>query len=109
VDEPTLIPEIVSIMSDFRVRKPGVDMYTLMRSQKILMSDVGIGGRGQCMDFIYFGECGKVGCTYSHVAGAVSTGKRRDIIKKWRKQSPGTSRRKSARVADGKGKARRKE
>jgi hypothetical protein len=91
-------------MSDFRLRKPGVDLYTLMRSQKLLMSDVGIGSRGQCMDFMYFGKCGKAGCTYSHVAGAVSAGKRRNIIKKRRKQSPGTSRRKPARVADGKGK-----
>ena len=83
---PTPIPEIVSIMSDFRVRKPGVDMYTLMRSQKLL---VGIGGRGQCMHFMYFGECGKAGCTYSHVAGAVSAGKRRNIIKKMTKAVAG--------------------
>ncbi|KAI2497677.1 hypothetical protein MHU86_16806 [Fragilaria crotonensis] len=52
---PTPIPEIVTIMAAFRGRMPGVDMYTLMRSQKLLMSDVGIGGRGQCMDFMYFG------------------------------------------------------
>jgi hypothetical protein len=86
---PTPIPEIVSIMADFRARKPGVDMYTLMRSQKLLMSDVGIGGRGQCMDFMYFGECGRTGCTYSHIAGAVSSGKRRDVIKKMTKAVAG--------------------
>jgi hypothetical protein len=64
-------------------------MYTIMRSQKLLMSDVGIGGRGQCMDFMYFGECGKTGCSYSHVAGAVSAGKRRDVIKKMTKAVAG--------------------
>ena len=82
---PTPIPEIVSIMTALRARKPGVDMYTIMRSQKLLMSDVGIGGRRQCMDFMYFGECGRTGCTYSHVAGAVSSGKRRDVVKKMTK------------------------
>jgi hypothetical protein len=68
-------------MSDFRLRKPGVDLYTLMRSQKLLMSDLGIGSRGHCMDFMYFVKCGKAGCTYSHVAGAVSAGKRCNIKK----------------------------
>ena len=64
-------------------------MYTIMRSQKLLMSDVGIRGRGQCMDFMYFGECGKTGCSYSHVAGAVSAGKRRDVINKMTKAVAG--------------------
>lgn len=86
---PTPIPEIVSVMTAFRARKPGVDMYTIMRAQKLLMSDVGIGGRGQCMDFMYFGECSKMGCTYSHIAGAVSSGKRRDVIKKMTKAVAG--------------------
>jgi hypothetical protein len=86
---PTPIPEIVSIMTALRARKPGVDMYTIMRSKTLLMSDVGIGGRGQCMDFMYFGECGKTGCSYSHVAGAVSAGKRRDVIKKMTKAVAG--------------------
>lgn len=40
------------------------------------MSDVGIGGyRQQCMDVMYFGECGKTACMYSHIAGALSSGK----------------------------------
>ncbi len=56
---PTPIPEIVYIMSDFRVRKPGVDMYTLMRSQKLLMLFMGIWGRRQCMDFTYSGDVGR--------------------------------------------------
>ncbi|KAI2508910.1 hypothetical protein MHU86_5520 [Fragilaria crotonensis] len=47
---PTPIPDIVSIMTPLRAQEPGVDMYTIMRSQNLLISDVGIGGRGQRMD-----------------------------------------------------------
>jgi hypothetical protein len=86
---PAPIPEIVTIMSAFREKRPGVDMVTLMRSQKLLMADIGIGGRGQCMDFMYFGECGRSGCTYAHGPARVSPGKRRDIVKKMTKAVAG--------------------
>ena len=86
---PAPIPEIVTIMSAFREKRPGVDMVTLMRSQKLLMADIGIGGRGQCMDFMYFGECGRSGCTYAHEPARVSPGKRRDIVKKMTKAVAG--------------------
>ena len=86
---PAPIPEIVTIMSAFREKMPGVDMVTLMRSQKLLMADIGIGGRGQCMDFMYFGECVRSGCTYSHEPARVSPGKRRDIVKKMTKAVAG--------------------
>jgi hypothetical protein len=76
-------------MSAFREKRPGVDMVMLMRSQKLLMADIGIGGRGQCMDFMYFGECGRSGCTYAHGPARVSPGKRRDIVKKMTKAVAG--------------------
>ena len=82
---PAPVPEIVSIMKTFREAKPGVDMITLMRAQKLLMSDIGIGGRGQCLDFMYFGECERPGCSYSHEPARVSPGKRRDIVRKMTK------------------------
>ncbi|KAI2498138.1 hypothetical protein MHU86_16336 [Fragilaria crotonensis] len=37
----------------------------------------------------YFGECGNTGCTYSHIAGAVSAGTRRNVIKKMTKAVAG--------------------
>jgi hypothetical protein len=86
---PNPIPEIVSIMQEFRTKQPGVDMYTLMRSEKLLMADVGIGGRGACMDFIYFGECPKASCTFTHDPANVSPGKRRDCVKKMTKAVAG--------------------
>ena len=86
---PNPIPEIVSIMQDFRTQRPGVDMYTLMRSEKLLMADVGIGGRGACMDFIYFGECPKAPCPYTHDPANVSPGKRRNCVKKMTKAVAG--------------------
>jgi hypothetical protein len=86
---PAPIPEILNIMKAFRVTKPGVDMMTLMRSQKLLMSDIGIGGRGQCMDFMYFGECDRAGCSYIHEPARVSPGKRKDILRKMTKALAG--------------------
>jgi hypothetical protein len=82
---PAPVPEIVSIMTTFRAAKPGVDMITLMRAQKLLMADIGIGGRGQCLDFMYFGECDRPGCSYSHEPARVSPGKRKDIVRKMSK------------------------
>ena len=82
---PAPVPEIVSIMTTFRAAKPGVDMIALMRAQKLLMADIGIGGRGQCLDFMYFGECERPGCSYSHEPARVSPGKRKDIVRKMSK------------------------
>lgn len=82
---PAPVPEIVNIMKTFREAKPGVDMVTLMRVQKLTMSDIGIGGRGQCLDFMYFGECERPGCSYSHEPKGVSPGKRKDIVRKMTK------------------------
>jgi hypothetical protein len=56
-----------------------------MRAQKLLMADIGIGGRGQCLDFMYFGECERPGCSYSHEPARVSPGKRKDIVRKMSK------------------------
>ncbi len=86
---PSPVPEIVNIMKAFRVTKPGVDMLTLMRSQKLLMTDIGIGGRGQCMDYMYFGECGRPSCSYLHDVARVSPGKKKDIFKKMTKAVAG--------------------
>jgi hypothetical protein len=86
---PKPVTEIVNIMQVFREAKPNVDMQTLMRSQKLLMSDIGIGGRGQCLDFNYFGQCVKESCSYHHDAAHVSPGKRKDIVKKMNKAIAG--------------------
>ena len=104
---PSPVPEIVNIMKAFRATKPGVDMMTLMRSQKLLMSDIGIGGRGQCMDYMYFGECGRPGCSYLHDVARVSPGKKKDIVKKMTKALAGYIA--DDTVTDGKGKARMRE
>ena len=69
-------------MKVFRDSHPDVDMSALMRSQKLTMADIGIGGRGQCMDFMYFGECVKEGCMYNHEPANVSPGKKKDFIRK---------------------------
>ena len=79
---PQPVPEIVAIMQGLRTHTPGVTMNEFMRSEKLLMADVGIGGRGACLDFMYFGECARPGCTYNHDPQSVSAGKRRDIVKK---------------------------
>ena len=82
---PAPVPEIVNIMKTFREAKPGVDMITLMRAQKLTMAEIGIGGRGQCLDFMYFGACERPGCSYVHEAARVSPGKRNDIVRKMTK------------------------
>lgn len=82
---PAPVPEIVNIMTKFREEKPGIDMMTLMRAQKLVMADVGLGGRGQCLDFMYFGECDRAGCSYNHAPAKVSPGKRNDIVRKMTK------------------------
>ena len=82
---PAPVPEIVSIMTKFREEKPGIDMMTLMRAQKLVMADVGVGGRGQCLDFVYFGACDRPGCSYAHEPARVSPGKRRDLVRKMTK------------------------
>ena len=82
---PAPVPEIVNLMKSFREVKPGIDMITLMRAQKLTMADVGLGGRGQCLDFMYFGECDRSGCSYNHEPARVSPGKRKDIVRKMTK------------------------
>jgi hypothetical protein len=63
---PTPIPEVVAIMQGLRAKRPGVDMNALMRSEKLGIAEVGIGGRGARLDFMYFGKCARSGCTYNH-------------------------------------------
>ena len=82
---PKPVTKIINIMQVFREAKPNVNMQALMRSQKLLMSDIDIGGRGQCLDFNYFGQCVKESCSYHHDAAHVSPGKRKDIVKKTNK------------------------
>jgi len=41
---PTPIPEVVAIMQGLRAKRPGVDMNALMRSEKLGIAKVGIGG-----------------------------------------------------------------
>ena len=87
---PTPIPEVVAIMQGLRAKRPGVDMNALMRSEKLTIADIGIGGRGACLDFMYFGECARSGCSYEHgPARNVSAGKRRDCVKRMTKAASG--------------------
>jgi hypothetical protein len=87
---PTPIPEVVAIMQGLRAKRPGVDMNALMRSEKLSMGEIGIGGRGACLDFMYFGECARPGCSYDHgPARNVSSGKRRDCVKRMTKAAAG--------------------
>jgi hypothetical protein len=48
---PEPIPEFVSLMHDLRTQQPGTDIHALFRSEKLLISDIGVGGRGTCLDF----------------------------------------------------------
>jgi hypothetical protein len=41
---PTHIPEVVAIMQGLRAKRPGVDINALMRSEKLGIAEVGIGG-----------------------------------------------------------------
>jgi hypothetical protein len=87
---PTPIPGVVAIMQGLRAKRPGVDMNALMRSDKLGIAEVGIGGMGACLDFMYFGECARAGCTYDHgPAHNVSAGKRRNCVKRMTKAAAG--------------------
>jgi hypothetical protein len=87
---PTPIPEVVAIMPFLRAKRPGVDMNALMRSEKLTIAEIGIGGRGACLNFMYFGECARSGCSYEHgPACNVSAGKRRDCVKRMTKAVSG--------------------
>ena len=87
---PTPIPEVVAIMQDLRAKRPGVDMNAVMRSEKLTIADIGIGGKGACLDFMYFGECARAGCSYEHgPVRNVSAGKRRDCVRRMTKAASG--------------------
>jgi hypothetical protein len=87
---PTPIPEVVAIMQGLRAKRRGVDTNAVMRSEKLGIAEVGIGGRGACLNFMYFGECARAGCTYDHgPARNVSAGKRRDCVKRMTKAAAG--------------------
>ena len=63
---PAPVPEITAIMGPFREQKPGIGMRELMRTEKQAFAQMVLGPRGTCMDFVYFGECSNVMCTYNH-------------------------------------------
>ena len=86
---PDPIPEFVDIMRELRTQRPGADMNALMRSERLLIADIGIGGRGACLDFMYVGECSRPGCTFNHEPANVLAGKRRDCVKKLTKAVAG--------------------
>ena len=87
---PTPIPEVVAIMQGLRAKRPGVDMNAVMRSEKLTIAEIGIGGKGACLDFMYFGECVRSGCSYEHgPVRNVSTGKRRDCVRRMTKAASG--------------------
>jgi hypothetical protein len=87
---PTPIPEVVAIMQGLRAKRPGVDMNAVMRSEKLTIAEIGIGGKGACLDFMYFGECTRSGCSYEHgPVRNVSAGKRRDCVRRMTKAASG--------------------
>jgi hypothetical protein len=80
---PTPIPEVVAIMQGLRAKQPGVDMNALMQSEKLVIAEIGIGGKGARHDFMYLGKCDRAGCSYDHgPARNVSAGKRRDCVRR---------------------------
>jgi hypothetical protein len=79
---PDAVPELVEIMRGLRSARPGTDMNALIRSERLSIAEIAIGGRGSCLDFMYVGECARAGCTYNHDPSSVSPGKRRDVIRK---------------------------
>ncbi len=82
---PSPMPEVVVIMQGLRVQRPGVDMNAIMRSDKLAIADIGIGGRGACLDCLYFGEC-----AYDlGPARNVLAGKRRDVVRRMTKAAAG--------------------
>jgi hypothetical protein len=88
--KPKPVFEIVNIVKVFKDSHSDVDTISaLMRSQKLTMAYIGIGVRGQCMDFMYFGKCVKEGCTYNHEPANVSPGKKKDVIRKIHKATAG--------------------
>jgi hypothetical protein len=62
---PEPIQNSMSLMHDLRTQQPGTDIHALFRSEKLLISDIGVGGRGTCLDFTYIGECTRLGCTFN--------------------------------------------
>ena len=78
---PAPVPELVEIMRGLRSARPGADVNALIRSERLAIADIAIGGRGTCLDFMYIGECARAGCTYNHDPSNVSPGKRRDVIR----------------------------
>jgi hypothetical protein len=87
---PTPIPEVVAIMQGLRVKRPGVNMNALLRSEKFVIAESGIGGKGACLNFMYFGECARAGCSYDHgPAHNVLAGKRRDRARRMTKAAAG--------------------
>ena len=87
---PAPIPEVVAIMQGLRAQRPGADMNALMRSEKLGIAEIGIGGKGACLDFMYVGECAKAECSYDHGPPRnVSAGKRRDCVKRMTKAVAG--------------------
>ena len=87
---PTPIPEVVAIMQGLRTKRPGVNMNALMRSEKIGIAEIGIGGKGASLDFMYFGECARAGCTYDHgPVRNVSAGNCRECVKRMAKATVG--------------------
>jgi hypothetical protein len=65
-------------------------MNAVMRSEKLGIAEIGIGGRGACLDFMYFGECARSGWAYDHgPARNVLAGKRHDCVKQTTKAAAG--------------------
>ena len=38
-----------------------MDMNALMRSEKLGIAEIGIGGRGACLDYMFFGRMRQIG------------------------------------------------
>lgn len=62
----TPILEVVAIMQEVPAKRPGVNMNAVMRSKKLITAEIGIGGKGARLDFLYFGKCARAGCSYDH-------------------------------------------
>ncbi len=43
-------------MHDLCTQQPDTNMNALMRSEKLLIADIGIGGQGACFYLMYIGE-----------------------------------------------------
>jgi hypothetical protein len=53
---------VVAIMQGLRAKRPGVKMNAIMMSERLVIAKIGIGGKGACHDFMYFGERARAGC-----------------------------------------------